>query len=313
VECQLLRKALNDLYLQISESKKLELFEDSASQLLHVFSLRTESPKIQFESALLIFSLDVDVGNRKVGVINRGRNDRHVHDFYPESLVGEIEEQALPLLVDMFNDFKIPVTFAVRGQLTEVDDDSFLPLLLNSPVKHDIGAHGYSHRKFSDMSHDEAKSELNKLSDGMEKFGIVPRSFVFPRQAVSHLDLLKEFGYECFRAEGRLLKDGMYIEEVEGLYDVHPSLLLTKNSKAAILKKIVDIAVKKRMPLHFWFHPWEFGETVVNIKRKIEDFFVPLLDHAKSKEEIQELEFETMLSAARRASRVFRDPQLVGG
>ena len=305
--CRLLRKALNDWYLRISESKKLELFEDSLSQLLHVFSLRIESPKIQFESALLIFSIDVDVGNREIGVINRGRNDSHVHDFYPESRVGEIEEQALPVIVDMFNDFKIPVTFAVRGQLTEVDDDSFISLLLNSPVKHDIGAHGYSHRKFSDMSHDEAESELNKLSVGMKKFGIVPKSFVFPKQAVSHIDLLKKFGYECFRAEGRLLKDGMYIEEVEGLYDVHPSLLLTKNSKATILNKIVDIAVEKRAPLHFWFHPWEFGETVAHIKRKIEDFFVPFLDHAKSREEIQELEFETMLSAARRASRVFMD------
>lgn len=288
----------------MSESKKFELFEDSSSQLLHVLGLRIESPRIQFESALLIFSIDVDVGNREIGVINRGRNDPHVHNLYPEWRIGEIEEQALPLIVDMFNDFKIPVTFAVRGQLAEIDDDSLFPLLLNSPVKHDIGAHGYTHRAFQDLSQHEAESELQKISGNMKRFGLTPRSFVFPKNSVSHLHLLEKFGYECFRARGNFPKDGMYVERVGGLYDVHPSLLLTKNSKPVFLKKIVDIATAKRTPLHFWFHPWEFGETAAQIKRKIETVFLPLLDHAKSKQEIQALEFETMLSAARRASKI---------
>jgi hypothetical protein len=136
----------------------------------------------------------------------------------------------------------------------------------------------------------------------MKKLGIVPKSFVFPRQAVSHLNLLEKFGYKCFRAEGCFFKDGMYIEKVGGLYDVHPSMLLNKNSKATFLKRIVDIAIAKRTPLHFWFHAWEFGETTAQIQRKIADIFLPFLDYAKSKEELQMLKFETMLSAARRAS-----------
>lgn len=255
---------------------------------------------------MLIFSIDIDVGSKELGLINRGKNDPNIRSFYTESHVGEIEEQALPFFVELFNGFNVPVTFAIRGQLTEIDN-SFLPILRNSPVKHDIGAHGYSHRKLRDLSHNEAESELNMLSVGMKKFGITPRSFVFPKNTVSHLDLLEKFGYECYRETGTLLNDDMYIMKRGHLYDVHPSLYLDKNSKVFLLKKILDVAVEKRTPLHLWFHLWSFGMTSAQIKRKIADFFVPFLTYAKIKEEARMLQFETMLSATRKTKSEFEN------
>jgi peptidoglycan/xylan/chitin deacetylase (PgdA/CDA1 family) len=58
------------------------------------------------------------------------------------------------LVLETFNDFGIPITFGIRGQLTEVDSQ-VLEILLASNVKHDIGAHGYYHRKFIQLTHDE--------------------------------------------------------------------------------------------------------------------------------------------------------------
>lgn len=117
-----------------------------------------------------------------------------------ECEVGQIDEATLPIFLSTFNENQTPVTFAIRGQLTEVND-SILELLLKSSVKHDIEAHGYYYRQFTNLSRIEAENELDLISTGMKKFGIVP-SFVFPSNHVAHLDLLEKYGYNCYRSRG---------------------------------------------------------------------------------------------------------------
>jgi hypothetical protein len=139
--------------------KKSRIFENSVSmvsQLCHLLTFGLEPPRKQFETALLILSVDVDVGARKLGLFNEGKNDTCVHKYLSEAQVGEIEETALPLFVDTFSEFEVPATIAVRGQLAALDD-GFLDLLLTSPVKHDIGAHGYSHKNFKHLKEKKPK------------------------------------------------------------------------------------------------------------------------------------------------------------
>ena len=167
---------------------------------------------MELEKGMLIISIDIDVGKKELGIINRGKNDANVNRYLDEYSVGVIEERALPLFVDLFSDFGVPATFAVRGQSIEVDYSVF-KLLLDSSIKHDIGAHGYYHREFTNLSRNEAKNELNLISSGMKKFGIIPRSFVFPKGSVAHLDLLEKYGYLCYRGYGDFMSDCMHIEK----------------------------------------------------------------------------------------------------
>ena len=269
------------------------------SQLYHFLAYSIKKPKMQLEKGMFIISIDVDVGSRELGIINRGRNDANVNKRISEYRVGEIEEMALPSFVEMFNNFEIPVTFAIRGQLTEVND-SFLGLLLKSSVKHDIGAHGYYHREFTNLSRNEAKNELNMISSGMKKFDIVPRSFVFPVNSVAHLDLLEKYGYNCYRGYGGFMYDCMYIEKCGELYNIHPSLYIDQHTKFTFLKKILDISTTKKLPFHIWFHLWNFGETKESIQRTINKVFIPLFKYAKKKEKNGMVTFETMLSAAKK-------------
>jgi len=262
------------------------------SQLCHFLAYSIKKPKIRLENGMFIISVDVDVGNKELGVINEGKNDANVSSSTSEYLVGKIEERVLPLFVDLFNDFEIPVTFAIRGQLTEVDD-SILKLLLKSPVKHDIGSHGYYHRSFKNLSPNEAENELNMISTGMKKFSIMPRSFVFPKNSVAHLELLEKYGYKCYRGYNQC----MCIEKQGRLYNIHPSLFLPCENPI-LLKKILDISIAKKLPFHVWFHSWNFGQEDGYIKRNIKRIFVPLLDYAKRREKSGMLTFETMLSAA---------------
>jgi peptidoglycan/xylan/chitin deacetylase (PgdA/CDA1 family) len=266
------------------------------SQLYHFLAFSIKKPKMQLEKGMLIISIDVDVGSRKLGMLNKGKNDENVVRNMSEYRVGEIDEVAFPLFFEIFNDFEIPVTLAIRGQLTDVNN-SILELLLRSSGEHDIGAHGYYHREFSNLSRNEAENELNMISEGMKKFGIVPRSFVFPRGGIAHLDLLERFGYECYRGVGDFMNDCMYIEKQGQLYNVHPSLYLDKSINSFFLKKILDIAIAKKLPFHMWFHLWNFGETKGSIRRYVNKLFFPLLKYAKKKERSCVLDVETMLSA----------------
>jgi peptidoglycan/xylan/chitin deacetylase (PgdA/CDA1 family) len=269
------------------------------SELGHFFTYSIRKPKMSLEKGMIIISIDVDVGSSKLGIVNKGKRDRDVNIRFSEYQIGKIEELAVPMFVETLDDFGIPITFAVRGQLTEVDGQ-VLELLLASGVRHDIGAHGYYHRKFTRLANDEAEEELSMISAGMKEYGLVPRTFVFPVNCVAHLDLLEKYNYLSFRGYGDYLKDCMYIEKCGGLYNVHPSIYFDQHTNLQLLKKILDISIKNRSPFHLWFHSWNFGEDEKSVSRSIKNVFVPFLQYAKDKQENGILTFDTMLSATQK-------------
>lgn len=278
-------------------------FVSSLSQLFHLADYSVKKPKMQLEVCFFIVSIDVDVGARALGLMNRGKYDRCVSSHSSEYSIGEIEERAVPLLVALFNDFEMPVTFAIRGQLTELDGFNLKPLL-QSPIKHDIGAHGYYHRHFEDLSQNDAENELKMISAGMKRIGVIPRSFVFPSNRVAHLNLLEKYGYKCYREYGDLMRDGMYIVKKGQLYDIHPSLFLGSCANSMIIRKIVDIAIAKRLPFHLWFHPWNLGKTTDSIQTNMRKVLFPLFRYVQRKKETGKLTFETMLSAAEKVEKL---------
>jgi len=292
-------KVVNGLSILEETKRRTKVPEFLISQLYHVVTFKLKKPKMKLDKGMLILSIDVDVGSKVLGVINKGKNDANVNKYFSEYTVGRIEEMALPLFVGLFENMSIPVTFAVRGQFVDVDNSIF-KLLLDSSVKHDIGAHGYLHRRFKNLSHREAENELKMISASMKKFGIIPRSFVFPANSVAHLNLLEKYGYKCYRDHGDFIHDCMYIEKQGQLYNIHPSLYLDQSSSSLLSKKILDVAVGKKAPLHFWFHLWNLGETKESIQRSIDRVIFPMLRYAKERVDCGLLTLETMLSAAQK-------------
>jgi peptidoglycan/xylan/chitin deacetylase (PgdA/CDA1 family) len=247
---------------------------------------------------MVIISIDVDAGSPELGRINKGYNDLNVNRRKTEIEVGEIDRLALPIFLDFFDQVEVPATFALRGQLTEIED-SGIDRLLKSSVKHDIGAHGYYHQKFKYLPLREAENYLQLISEGFKCFGIVPRSFVFPANIVNHLDLLETFGYECYRGIGGLTKDTMGLKKNGNLVNVCPSFYLQKNTSPAIIMKIIDLAVSRKLPFHMWFHLWNMGQKKPEIEMNLRRLLLPVLLYAKEIERNGNLTFETMLSAAK--------------
>jgi len=270
--------------------------------MYHLVSFELK-PKMQLEKSMLLISIDIDVGSKLLGIVNEGKNDANVHDFLTESAIGKIEEVALPIFVNLFENIGMPVTFAIRGQMVNVDSTT-LELLLDSSVRHDIGSHGFFHRRFETLSYEEAETELSLLSKALKRFDVTPRSFIFPKNSVAHLNLLEKYGYKCYRSKGNFMLDSMRIEKHGKLYNVCPSLFLDQSINSMFLEKILDVAVEKRAPLHFWFHLWNFGTTEESIRGSVNRTILPLLKHAEEKVNSGLLTFETMLSAAKKIEAV---------
>jgi len=270
------------------------------SGLFHSMLFEIRKQTSPFENGMFIMSVDVDVGSKELGIINKGRNDLNISHWRSEYEIGELEELTIPYFVKLFDKYEMAATFAVRGQLAEVSD-SVLAVLLKSRANHEICAHGYYHKKFRNLSYNEAETEIKMISQGMRKFGLTPRSFVFPRNSVAHLKLLERYGYECYRDYSNFMHDSMCIKKHGELWEVHPSLLIDKHTKFTFLKRILDIAVRRRLPMHLWFHARDFGEESGEIKRNAEKVFVPLFSYAETKKRDGLLTSETMLSATRKA------------
>lgn len=274
----------------------------SVSQISHIISLSarsllTQRADVKLENGMFIISIDVDVGSKELGVVNAGKNDFNVSRRFGEYSIGQIEEHSLPIFIDLFNDFEIPATFAMRGQLTE-SIYSMRDLFRESSIDHDIGAHGYYHRKFTVLTKEEADNELKMIEAGMRRSGIVPQSFVFPKNCVAHLDLLEAHGYKCYRSVGGLFNDRMLINKNGSLFDVHPSLYVDRSTNYKTIEKIVDISITMKKPFHIWFHLWSFGKNEEHIRRSVNKIFVPLFNEVRKRVLNNELTLETMLSAS---------------
>ncbi len=269
------------------------------SQLLHFIRYRGADlyrSASGFDKGVLITSIDLDVGSRRLAIANNGRNDAYVNDRLSEYEVAKIEEVALPLFMSLFERLHMPVTIAVRGQLLEIDENAIAPILQAS-VKHDVASHGYSHKSFPDLSRTEAENELSMTSIFMSRLGIVPKSFIFPKNKIAHLSLLEKYGYKCYRDRGNLFRDGLFIRKHNQLFDVHPGLHIGSVVNPVVMKKILDVCVNKKLPLHVWFHLWSFGFDEKSIRKSINMVFEPFLEYARRKVDDSELSFETMLSS----------------
>jgi peptidoglycan/xylan/chitin deacetylase (PgdA/CDA1 family) len=293
-----------DLFFTEKRGRFVETSVSTISQMCHLLSFGVKKSKPTFDSAMLIFSVDIDVGSAKLGRLNYGTNDYNVHKCFTEAFIGDIEERALPVFVNTFDSFEIPATFAVRGQIAEVGGGPLEPLL-KAQVKHDIGAHGYSHRSFRALSRSEAEEELKRVAIGLGRFGVQPKTFIFPRNLVNHLELLDKFGYKCYRdLSAGLFADSFCIEKRDRLYNIQPSLYLNLTRSPLILKGILDVAIRKKAPIHLWFHLWTFGNRNYDLQKYVKNVFSPFLKYAQNKRRDGFLTFETMFSAAEKADKI---------
>jgi len=80
--------------------------------------------------------------------------------------------------------------------------DTIVEYTMKTQNPEDIACHSFSHQIFGDPGCNDAvaEAEVKRCSSLLkENYGIHPRVFIFPRDSVGHLDVLRKEGYLSFR------------------------------------------------------------------------------------------------------------------
>ena len=174
--------------------------------------------------------------------------------------------------------------------------DDLLEKVMNASPEHEIGCHTFSHLPLNGPSVTEeiARSQLEKCRELAGDRGLEMRSFVFPRNRVAHLPVLRESGFACYRGPerswyatlpGPLSRAGHFahrffgisppvyrsLEVDSGLVNIPASMFLMPPDGVRSLipgrSRVRQAALGLRKSaesdalFHLWFHPWNIGDS----------------------------------------------------
>jgi peptidoglycan/xylan/chitin deacetylase (PgdA/CDA1 family) len=169
-------------------------------------------------------------------------------------------------------------------------------------VHQEIGCHSFSHVIFGDggCSYSTATSELAECVRLARERGLELQSFAFPRNRVGHLDVLRDFGFRCYRgpepvwferpAVPAALKRAAHLAAVlsarrppavwpqqvlAGLWNIPGSMMffpmhgarrhIPPALRVRRAQKGLDRAVREQRIFHLWFHPTNLADELENM------------------------------------------------
>jgi len=121
-------------------------------------------------------------------------------------------------LIELFERHEVSATWAIVGRLLERDATAaattahgdriwYAPQVIEAiqraRVAQDIGSHSYGHVYFGETPREALRRDLAAARRVHDAHGLPFTSFVFPRNQVAHLDLLREAGVGVFRSTDR--------------------------------------------------------------------------------------------------------------
>ncbi len=217
---------------------------------------------------------------------------------------------------------------------------SLVEKIRNCTIPQEIGSHSFSHIIFGDAgcSRETATSEIAESVKLAKAQGIKLKSFVFPRNEIGHLDILKKFGFDSYRGvepnwyENRSVPEGIrrglrlfdvvrmatpptVLPELtkEGLWNIAGSAMyfpmhgfrrhipISFRVKRAI--KGLESAVKKKRIFHLWFHPTNMVDELETMFEGLEE----ILAHASNLQKNGDLELLTMEQISDRFTKLFHE------
>jgi hypothetical protein len=126
-------------------------------------------------------------------------------------LAETVERPICAALIDLFDRYDIPVTWAIVAALLDAASarshpgneacwyaPDIIERLLRARVAHEIGSHSGRHIYFDTASRSEAEADLAFAKEIHRANALSFRSFVFPRGARGHLDVLARMGLRTF-------------------------------------------------------------------------------------------------------------------
>lgn len=164
-------------------------------------------------------------------------------------------EEGTPKLLDLFAEESIPATFFTTGDVARR-----FPKTVQSIVSqgHELGCHGDTHRRFDQMSPQEAKTEILQSTATLKKHGDI-RSFRAPNLSFpdEYLKFLTEAEFQL-DSSGAQYKRGY--KNGSGTCPGLTRIPASVTSSVLRLPKVIRYPWFGRLkdPIVLFVHPWEF-------------------------------------------------------
>jgi peptidoglycan/xylan/chitin deacetylase (PgdA/CDA1 family) len=178
------------------------------------------------------------------------------HDCPPFLTTYRGIEQGMPRLLSLFRDEGIPATFFTTGDVARR-----YPATVRAVVEggHELGSHGDTHKRFSQMDRAEAHREIvsaaKTLREHAEVVSFRAPNLDFPDE---YLSLLGEAGFLVDSSKGRHKQGSYFVKPalVSGIRRVPASISPSPlRTPAPVRNFICWLLASPAVP---FFHPWEF-------------------------------------------------------
>jgi len=200
------------------------------------------------------------------------------HLFFDSSEVKEVVHPEIPQIEEGWLDWDFYQSLN-DNPLCYYGKDIVAKILASS-VKHEIGLHSFSHIPFSECSQKVAEAEVELGMKAARRFGVIPKSFVFPDNYVGHVDVLRNCGLQIYRgkdtgrwdkAQGFLIRkingaiDKLFVPPVlpswqDGIWEIRSSMYFCDPQMPFTLLPRAKLGLSKATRadkvFHIWLHPW---------------------------------------------------------
>jgi peptidoglycan/xylan/chitin deacetylase (PgdA/CDA1 family) len=148
--------------------------------------------------------------------------------------------------------------------------------ILASPIRHEVGTHSFSHANFTPACADPVliRREIEESAVVMQRFGLSPRSLVYPynNRVHAYLDLLAELSIVAVRQRDKRIRLSYPERTSAGVYKLYESLILRTSKHYDYVDKVkifLSTAARRHAVFHLWFHPSESTAVFENEFRRI--------------------------------------------
>jgi len=229
-----------------------------------------------------------------------GRKNMDQNIFIPKV---KKERKIIKKLLALFKKYNIPVTWVLVGKLYENKHPLWggkdIVKWIKKEKIHELGSHTYTHEIFTEISREKADEEIKNNRS---------KSFVFPKNRIKYLDLLKKYNFKFYRGKDKSQYELLIPrvpptnipKKVNGLTEIPSSIYLV--SDRGIRKYIpkglrffksklgINKAISRKEIFHLWFHPIDFADNTESLIKEFEQ----ILKYADKKRKEGLLKITTM-------------------
>ena len=187
-----------------------------------------------------------------------------------------LERPITKRLIQLFDRYDIPATWAIVGHLLKLPANEKLPSkaawyapdiidqISKMQVPQEIGSHSFGHIYYQDADAEIVSADLAAAKKIHEKYNLEFTSFVFPRDLVGHTDLLKQYGILVYRSIDmgwhsgtRRISSSIYriLNLLDKLIPIPPTVILPVLHKNGIVELPCSMLLIGRNGLRRLIHP----------------------------------------------------------